>query len=387
MILCGSGALICIGAVLMQVNGQPAKECTATAVEVRKRTTRLATAARLIWKQRLVKQTWLEPILANSGVVIVPSESFQVFGLSADSGKVLWTFHAESTGNEKGFVSGPVTDDEGRAFVGAKTHAAYALDSRTGRLLWMFRAPSHVVGLLPYGAASILVCSADGSVYALSRLDGSEEWRTRIRGPLRNQPVRTAGLAVLATREGTVVGLNLTNGEIVWSRELGIGTRWGALTVGKDGAVVLTTDQNRAFILNGRNGDLLLEITFPETAEYKLSGLIDGKPLLLGSGSMLFAGRDASLHCYERNGRLKWTSFLGLERHNVATRAGSPALLDSGHIVVAGGHEGVVIVDAFTGNVKWRGLPGTWLTTPVHVASDRQFYFGSGDTIFAFACR
>jgi len=128
----------------------------------------------------------------------------------------------------------PVLDNAG--IIVPLAGAVVVLD-RAGKELWRVPSGKPVSAPLAVTLAGILVGSADGTVRLLSRADGHALWEVVLAGT----PSALSGSAdtvYVGTRQGTLVGLRLSDGAKLWSAALGHGTVLGASLAG--GSLLVT---------------------------------------------------------------------------------------------------------------------------------------------------
>lgn len=225
------------------------------------------------------------------GAVYVGSQDGTVYALALRSGCIRWTYHAAAE-VRTGIVLAAPGDRAGgkRLFFGDLIGHVYSLDALTGRLLWRAKVSRHPDATLTgtpslhdgtlYVPVSSLeevtaaakphqaCCTFRGSVVALDAGTGAVRWRTYMiaRKPAR-VGVTSAGLPILApsgapvwnsptvdARRGqlyvatgdnytgpadrssdAIVALRLSDGRIVWRRQLFENDAWNAACMGKPG--------------------------------------------------------------------------------------------------------------------------------------------------------
>lgn len=162
----------------------------------------------LLWQASLASPLTLPA--ADAQVVVVGSGS-NVVALNAADGKVVFT---QDVGTPPSTV--PILTPEG-IYV-HQGDVVLALD-RAGKTRWHATLSKPAWAALAVTKAGVLAGSVDGSVQLLSRDDGHQLWETVLAGV--PNCVSGAGEAVyIGTRQGTLVGLQLSTGAKLWSASL-----------------------------------------------------------------------------------------------------------------------------------------------------------------------
>jgi len=174
---------------------------------------------------------------ADASLVVIGAGT-AVVGLDPKDGKRLFT--ADLGGPATAF---PVLTEEGSYVL--LSEGVVALD-RMGKERW--RVPLAKPAWAPPAVtkAGVLVGSVDGAVVLLLRETGAPVWRKVLAGT----PSALSGAAdtvYVGTRQGTIVGLRLSDGAKLWSADLGHGPVDGAALAG--GRMVVTAGKWVAALL------------------------------------------------------------------------------------------------------------------------------------------
>jgi outer membrane protein assembly factor BamB len=123
--------------------------------------------------------------------------------------------------------------------------ALMALDAATGKVLWESDLSADVRGATDVDTTAVV---ADGVVYssafgegpaALRLSDGERLWRAREFGPSR--PLVMGDLLITGTADGTVVALRRADGTMKWRTRLATTAAWSPVAVGD--AIVVGGDR------------------------------------------------------------------------------------------------------------------------------------------------
>ena len=194
----------------------------------------------------------------DGSTIIVPYTSGELFGLLAETGRVLWAdslagFSRVDQTNQLAHIRGQPVVADGTVYAISNSGRMSAIDIRRGLRVW----DSGVGGTeTPWLAGDFLfVVSNTWQVIAVSKRDGLIRWATpleRWEDPEDTEdlinwvgPVVASGRLLLASSTGQLLALNPSNGEVIGSTDLGSGV--AAPPAIANGAL---------FIIN-RNGNLL----------------------------------------------------------------------------------------------------------------------------------
>jgi polyvinyl alcohol dehydrogenase (cytochrome) len=231
-----------------------------------------------------------QPAIAY-GAVYVGSQDGTVYALSLKSGCVRWTYHAAAEVRTGIVLATPGDGVQGhRLFFGDLIGHVYSLDALSGRVLWRVKVARHPDATLTgtpslqdgrlYVPVSSLeevtaaakprqaCCTFRGSVVALDADSGALRWRTYLideepkpsgvassgqpilapsGAPVWNSPSVDArrGLLYVGTGDNytgpadassdAIVALRLSDGKLVWRRQMLKNDAWNAACMGKEG--------------------------------------------------------------------------------------------------------------------------------------------------------
>ncbi len=159
---------------------------------------------------------------------------------------VIWSksFDGENEiGNfEPGFSSNNIffADSEGSVF---------SIDLETGDEKWRtnlnFLSSGTAVGF-----GILVVSDIDGNVIALNQKNGLQIWTKNVKGEVLAKAAVDAKLVIIKTGSGELLGLDKTNGEIIWSYR----SKLPALTVRGSSSPIIVDDKAYVSFDNGRLG-------------------------------------------------------------------------------------------------------------------------------------
>jgi len=154
----------------------------------------------------------------NSGYYYVPSYKGLIYVY--DSADDLLLFAASA---EDGSKITSVIADEGYAVFSTNSGKVIAMWEDRSGLIWDFQAVKSIGCGLVSDGGSIYAASEDTNLYKLNASDGSLEWRFESGGVLFDRPVVTERFVYQSIRDRSLVGIDKSSGEVIWSVKGGVG--------------------------------------------------------------------------------------------------------------------------------------------------------------------
>ena len=181
------------------------------------------------------------------------SRAGAVMAVTAKRGKLVWIRRVASESTP--LVVGRLV------YVGSWDHRVYALYARTGRVAWSFRADSEVNSSPAYANGLIYVGTNGGSVYALNARTGQLRWRARSfsrfahgREYFYATPTVAYGRVYASNTDGTVYAFGAATGHLLWAKHAGTYI-YSAPAVWRRRVYVGTYD-GRFYALDAATGDV-----------------------------------------------------------------------------------------------------------------------------------
>lgn len=243
----------------------------------------------------------------DATTVYAGSTDTKVYAINKASGTQKWAFP----------TGGPVQAHpllaDGAVFVGSGDHNLYAIDAATGAERWRFTMGLHCQARPAYMDGVIFVGAWDNGFYALDARTGALKWKVIIGSIINYAPAVTSPCAVngrimvtAAPDPGApnVRCLDAKDGSLLWSQRLSAGASpYGSPT--SDGVhVYLATLEGTLHCLNLSDGTVVWESPLKET-------VYDGMPVLYGGQvicNTLYGGVEG---LNAANGRLLWSCKTG----------------------------------------------------------------------------
>jgi outer membrane protein assembly factor BamB len=165
---------------------------------------------RQIWQAQAGRRVWSTPVDAN-GLIVVSSMDSEVYAFNPQGG-LAW----KSTAASAAIASSPAVSANQLTFGGFdKRFRAIAVG--TGASVWSTPPAGNwfwTQGLI--SGDNLYAGNLDGHMYAYDASSGSLKWQTDLGAPIRSAPALVAGALVVATRNGTIYGLDPVSGKDKW---------------------------------------------------------------------------------------------------------------------------------------------------------------------------
>lgn len=212
---------------------------------------------------------------------------------------------------------------------------------------WRLRLGGSVVGPLALDGRSVIVTTADGSVVAVDPAEGQARWRFEPGAPALGAAVAGAGIAFLATagadERSVIFALDTRTGGERWRMSTGL-TSPSGLAVG-DG------------VLHVADGQIVTvdAVTGSERWRRRVEG---------ASGAL--AASEGILTVVTREGLAAYDSTTGAPRWTwrAPQRPARRPAIGNGVVVTDDGASTVVAIDARTGGERWRMATGALVQAP-----------------------
>jgi outer membrane protein assembly factor BamB len=129
-----------------------------------------------------------------------------------------------------------------------------ALTTSSSQLVWKRSFSQNIIDTPPLVNGELLVTTADGHVYALNSTDGNEVWSTNLGEGTDSSASVGYGEMFLGSSD-SLFALSLINGSILWKAELGSSSSVAPTVV--DGSVFVADNNGTIYQFQASNGTLL----------------------------------------------------------------------------------------------------------------------------------
>lgn len=283
--------------------------------------------------------------LAYGNLVVAAGPGGTVQAYKQDRGDKVWSTQLG------GSVEADLARDAQRLYAGTVSGAIFALDPVTGAVQWRYYTGHEILGRPVRLKDQLLFTTANNQLYAVKAATGGWVWQYN-GGDDPDLSIRgVAGIALNGNdaytgfSNGSVVRLDTVTGKPVWTQRWREESRFNDV----DATPVLLNDKiyvvvygSRLLCLRAADGSLVWSAMVqahqaPET----------------GEGKVFIGGLDGKLRAYQaETGTLVWTK-------NLATGALNSPRLQGDSVVVTDGEKGLTVVDAATGETKFKYVGAT----------------------------
>jgi outer membrane protein assembly factor BamB len=196
------------------------------------------------------------PPAVDAGLVVVGVNSGRVYGLSAETGRIIWARRqngaiasSPAISGDRVFISSmdgsltaysrahgtplwrfstggsPVESSplvvDGRVYVGTWSGRLHAVDAGSGRELWSARAPADIKGSAALAGGLVVVGDYAGNVHAFDPRTGAERWTYRGGQRFYGGPAVSGDTLVIGDVGGAVIALDARTGAERWRHATG----------------------------------------------------------------------------------------------------------------------------------------------------------------------
>ncbi len=160
----------------------------------------------------------LKPVL-QGGVIYTADTSGLVKAVKSNNGQTLWT-----TQLKHGLVSGP-TIANGYLVVNSNNASVIVLDKANGKQLWQAKVSGEILSPPAIAHKKIIAKTIDGKVYAFNLTNGQQLWMTEHGAPslilkASSSPVIVGNLVLIGFSDGKMDALDMNTGRVVWQRSI-----------------------------------------------------------------------------------------------------------------------------------------------------------------------
>lgn len=230
----------------------------------------------------------------GGGLVVAGTRDGRIIALSAETGELQWD---AVVGSE---ILAPPQVDQGTVAARTGDGAIFVLDAQSGERQWLYRRSVPALSVRGHSAPvfvrnGIVAGFENGRISALDLAEGSAAWEATVSAPegrtdldrmvdIDADPIVDGGALFAGSYQGRLVGMRLSNGEIVWSRPISV---LGGIAVDQD-KVYVTDDEGYLWGLDRSNGATVWRLD-------ELSGLELSAPVRHGE-LVLLGGSDGNVY-------------------------------------------------------------------------------------------
>ncbi|MCH8477004.1 MAG: outer membrane protein assembly factor BamB [Wenzhouxiangella sp.] len=277
----------------------------------------------------------------------------------------LWSTSAGAGSNRSRPALRPFVDGE-EVWVGDHRGRIVSVNAANGRILQRFDTRLDLSAGPAVFDNLLLVGTFDGKLVALDRASGSERWRAPLSSEVLSYPVLHDGVIVVRCLDGRTFGIDPADGRRLWVHDRSVPLltlRGNSDPLTRAGQVFIGYDNGTVAGLRVNDGSILWEqrVSVPEgRTELERLADIDGPMAIVGTDLYVvtYRGRMASMAI--ESGRILWVK-------DVSSHSGISLLRTQ--IALVDRDDTVWMVDRRNGSTLWREerLARRGLTRPVFV--------------------
>lgn len=184
-----------------------------------------------VWRNSTSGNTHIYSLLGPinyDNAIYAASRSGQVKAIDLLSGHTIWDKNlSKSTlfSSKTALFSGGVSADDKYVYVGSERAVVYALDRNDGNVIWEKPVKGEVLARPISSEDKLIVYTASGNLQALNRNTGEDVWDVMLEVPplsLRGNstPTIAHGAAILGDDTGHVNAYYLNDGQLIWQQRI-----------------------------------------------------------------------------------------------------------------------------------------------------------------------
>lgn len=286
-------------------------------------------------------------------------------------------------GDESQPASFPAVVD-GTAYVGVGT-AVLAVDNAAGAGQWQTTVGARIVHSPAVGENNVFVTLEDGDLVALSRADGTEQWRVGLGGQ-PSPPTVADGTVYAGTTNDRIAAFDAASGSVVWTDDRAISLRNPDTVTTRptpayaDGTVYVNVNSSDSGLvaLDAETGDEQWTQWFSDPTEALVPAVADG------TVALTFGYPDTRVTLLSTAGGIvQWEATLA-ERGTQF-----PAAVDDGLVAIAvepaSGQTSLLAYDPDTGEERWSYGLSDQTAGGVTIGADAVYLtaYSSGESLVA----
>jgi outer membrane protein assembly factor BamB len=184
-----------------------------------------------VWRNSVSGNTHIYSLLGPinyDNTVYVASRNGQVKAIDLSNGRTLWDKDlSKSTlfSSRTALFSGGVSVDDKYVYVGSERAVVYALDRNDGRVIWEKNVKGEVLARPVSSEDKLIVHTANGNLQAFNRNTGEEIWDVVLEVPTlslrgNSTPTIAHGAAILGDDSGHVNAYYVNDGQLIWQQRI-----------------------------------------------------------------------------------------------------------------------------------------------------------------------
>lgn len=264
-----------------------------------------------VWKNSTAGNTHIYSLLGPinyDNAIYVASRSGQVKAIDLSSGNTIWDVNlSKSTlfSSKIALFSGGVSADDKYVYVGSERAVVYALDRLDGKVVWEKTVKGEVLARPVSSENKLIIHTANGILQGLDRDTGDYLWDVSFEVPAlsirgNSTPTIAHGAAIVGDDNGRVNAYYINDGELIWQQR--ISQPSGSTEIAKLNDVDSTpvVEGNLVYSI-GYNGSVVaLDLSNGQTVWRKILGSIHS--LAVDTDRLFVIDQDDNVQAIAKNG-------------------------------------------------------------------------------------
>ncbi|MCO6544667.1 MAG: outer membrane protein assembly factor BamB [Gilliamella sp.] len=184
-----------------------------------------------VWKNSTAGNTHIYSLLGPinyDNAIYVASRSGQVKAIDLSSGNTIWDVNlSKSTlfSSKTALFSGGVSADDKYVYVGSERAVVYALDRLDGKVVWEKTVKGEVLARPVSSENKLIIHTANGILQGLDRDTGDYLWDVSFEVPAlsirgNSTPTIAHGAAIVGDDNGRVNAYYINDGQLIWQQRI-----------------------------------------------------------------------------------------------------------------------------------------------------------------------
>lgn len=184
-----------------------------------------------LWRNSTSGNTTIYSLLGPTNydnVIYAAGRSGQVKAIDLSSGNTLWNIDLSKNtlfSSQKALLSGGVSADDKYVYIGSERAAVYALNRDNGALVWEKNVKGEVLARPVSSEDKVIIHTANGQLQGLNRDTGEELWDVSFDVPAlslrgNSTPTIAHGAAIVGDDNGKVNAYFIKDGQLIWQQRI-----------------------------------------------------------------------------------------------------------------------------------------------------------------------
>lgn len=313
------------------------------------------------------------PVVSGDDVYVGTSiKTF--YRLSAKYGSIIWTFEAMEG------IESTATISKDYVYFGDNSGTLYALQRKDGSLIWKHESSGEIVSSPLVLNGIVYVSNVIGDVFALDASTGKKLWQYRrpgqkgysIRGC--SSPSHDGTNLYVGFADGSVVALNPFDGSVIWEKKLA-----DAMKQLKDIDATPVPDGDTLYV-SFYDGSLFSLKSNDGTTNWKFDDGGAGTPAITKDAIFLPSSKGFVYSIDKSTGKQNWV-------HKLNKGIPSSIIEVGGYLIFGLSDNGVKVIDAEKGEVKWIFTPGSGVYNGLSFSNGNMYFMSNGGFIYSIPCK